>query len=123
MRTNKDHWKWTAAFVALAVILCGVAANIALTLEVQSECMTLQDETPKDDHAKPSALPCAAIPTRFVSEQPDCVNRLLEAMNVTNLRIVSNLSQRPQLDERMEARLMRMAALRDEKMNTSSKLD
>ena len=119
MRTNKDKWKWTAAFVALAVILCGVAANVALTLHVQSECTTLQDETPKDDQVRRPALPCAAIPTRFVSEQPDCVNRLLEAMNVTNLRIVSNLSQRPRLDERVEARLIRMAALRNAKVKPS----
>ncbi len=107
MRTNKEKWKWTAAFVALAVILCGVAANITLTLQTQAALGMLREEPVR----KPS-LSCAAIPTRFVSEQPDCVNRLLEAMNVTNLRIVSNLSQRPRLDEQVEARLIRKAALR-----------
>lgn len=95
MRTNKDKWKWTTAFVALAVILCGICANVALTLQIQSECTTSQNKTPKDGEVKQPALPCAAIPTRFVSEQPDCVNRLLEAMNVTNLHVVSNRSELP----------------------------
>jgi len=34
------------------------------------------------------SLPCQAIPTRFVMEEPECANKLLRSMNVTNVRIL-----------------------------------
>jgi len=33
------------------------------------------------------ALPCGAIPTRFVLEEPECADKLLKSMNVTNVRV------------------------------------
>ena len=32
---------------------------------------------------------CLAIPTRFILEYPECAQRLVEAANVTNVRIVA----------------------------------
>ena len=36
------------------------------------------------------SLPCGAIPTRYIIEEPTCANKLLRAMNVTNVHILSN---------------------------------
>jgi hypothetical protein len=34
------------------------------------------------------SLPCGAVPTRFVIEEPECADRLLRSMNVTNVHIL-----------------------------------
>lgn len=36
-----------------------------------------------------SSLPCSAIPTRFVLEYQDCADKLIKAMNLTNVHIVA----------------------------------
>jgi len=33
-------------------------------------------------------LPCGAIPTRFVIDEPECADKLLRSMNVTNVRVL-----------------------------------
>jgi len=37
-------------------------------------------------------LACSAIPIKFVAEDPTCANKLIEAMNITNVHILSNES-------------------------------
>jgi len=39
------------------------------------------------DLSSQNTLYLPALPMRFVYENPDCTNRLLEVMNITNLRI------------------------------------
>ena len=67
--------KATLAIVLLWIVLVGVAANLGMTLK----CRSKQEAGP--------SLPCAAIPTRFVMEHPDCADKLLMSMNVTNVRV------------------------------------
>ena len=67
----------TLAIVLLWIVLAALAANIVMTLKFRSELTS-----------KPS-LPCAAIPTQFVMEHPDCADKLLRSMNVTKLQIRS----------------------------------
>ena len=69
--------KATLAIVLLWIVLVGVAANLGITLK----CRSRQEAGP--------SLPCAAIPTRFVMEHPDCADKLLRSMNVTNVRVRS----------------------------------
>ena len=69
--------KTTLTIVLLWIVLAAVAANIVMTVKFRSEHET-----------KPS-LPCAAIPTQFVMEYPDCTDKLLRSMNVTKLKIRS----------------------------------
>jgi hypothetical protein len=38
-------------------------------------------------YKKQGPLPCAAIPTQYVIEEPEYTNKLLRSMNVTNVRI------------------------------------
>ena len=62
--------------ILLSLILIGVAANIIITIR------TVPGTPVK------TSLPCAAIPTRYVLEYPECADKLLRAMNVTNVRIL-----------------------------------
>ena len=36
-----------------------------------------------------ASKPCLAIPTRFILEYPECAEKLVQAANVSNVRIVS----------------------------------
>jgi len=38
------------------------------------------------------SLPCEAVPVRFVLDEPECADKLLRAMNVTNVRVVARNS-------------------------------
>ena len=63
--------------VLLLLLLAGVTADIIITLKTVPSRLDRQ------------SLPCAAIPTRYVLEYPECADRLLRAMNVTNVRILA----------------------------------
>lgn len=71
----------------LALVLLGVVANSLLTLNLREHVTTLQQA--QSHHPD---LPCAAIPTRFIFEDPACAQKLVEAMNVTNFKILTNAS-------------------------------
>ena len=34
------------------------------------------------------SLPCQALPIRFVMEEPECADKLLRSMNVSNVRVL-----------------------------------
>ena len=69
--------KATLTIVLLWIVLAAVAANTVMTLKSRSS------------QSCDASLPCAAIPTRFVMEHPDCADKLIRAMNVTNVRVRS----------------------------------
>jgi hypothetical protein len=68
----------------LHMIMLAAAADLILTLHLSAQIGTVQD-TAKVQRS----LPCEAIPVRFVLEEPECADKLLQAMNVTNVRIRS----------------------------------
>lgn len=70
------------------LLLVGLVANLTLVIKLKQEVTSFQKEAPK----RPS-LPCAAIPTRFVMQEPVCAQKLIEAMHVTNVRVLTNESQ------------------------------
>ena len=59
------------------LILIGVTTNTVTTLKLTSELKRVP----------PCSLRCAAVPTRLILEDPACAQKLLAAMNVTNVRI------------------------------------
>ena len=65
--------------IALVVL---VAANILVLIKIMG---TLTASS--DPHQRGQSLPCPAIPTRLILEDPACAQILIEAMNVTNVRI------------------------------------
>lgn len=74
--------------VLTVLLLLGVAANLLLTIKMNHEVTVLEQIVPK----RPE-LPCAAIPTRFVMQEPVCAQKLIEAMNLTNVRVLANASR------------------------------
>jgi hypothetical protein len=70
---RKDFEKKRMIIVLLVMVLLVVVADIAIRLlppaKQQSRCL--------------------AVPTKFIMEYPDCANRLLEAMNITNVKVIT----------------------------------
>jgi hypothetical protein len=97
MTARPRAWK-TAALLLL--ILFGVAANVVVTLKLSEQVRSIQQAQPQ----RPG-LPCPAIPTRLILEDPECAQKLLMVMNVTNVRVLANGSQLPDLDPAIKDRL------------------
>ena len=76
-------WRWALAAL-LVLILITQAVEWALLLRLNEDMARLAD-----DRIRRDALPCAALPTRFVLESPECAQKLLDTMNVSNVRVVS----------------------------------
>ena len=67
----------------LMVCIIGLSVtNILLVMKIAFGLERLQS----CQHSRGS-LPCQAITTRFVMEEPECANKLLRSMNVTNVHI------------------------------------
>jgi len=67
----------------LVLIVLGLLLNTLLLIRVSRQIAEF-----KESNNSGSDLPCAAIPTRLVLQEPDCVDKLLRAMNVTNVRVL-----------------------------------
>ena len=63
--------------VLLVLILIGIVVDIVITHRAISTMPAR------------SSLPCQAIPLRYISEYPDCADKLLQALNITNVHIAS----------------------------------
>jgi hypothetical protein len=69
--------------IALLILLLGVSiVHVVITVRQSS---TLSTSCPPV--IVPRSLPCQAIPLRYVQDEPVCADKLLQAMNVTNVRI------------------------------------
>jgi hypothetical protein len=79
----RERTKWVLLGILQALIFCGVVADLILSLMLWAQVDRLQD-TPTARRS----LPCEAIPVRFVLDDPLCADKLLKAMNVTNVRVV-----------------------------------
>ena len=81
MRRKKPVWR----VVLLVCILGLVSANLLITIRLALKIDQIQQCSQKR-----KSLPCEAIPIKFVMEEPRCANKLLKAMNVTNVDILSH---------------------------------
>ncbi len=69
---------------ALLVLVITAAVNSALLLHL----VTDRDDM-RARNAPKATLPCAALPVRLVHEDPQCADKLLQTMNVTNVHILA----------------------------------
>ena len=69
---KKNSAKW--AVILLIIVLTAIVIDIAVRLSVP-----LKSKQP---------LRCLAIPIKFAMEYPNCTNRLIQAANLRNIRIV-----------------------------------
>jgi hypothetical protein len=74
-----------------------VALNVQLTMKLAERI----DALPTQPIFKPN-LPCGAIPRRFISEEPVCAQKLLESMNVTNVRVLSRDAAKADMERQDE---------------------
>ena len=80
----KVHVTWLPQFAlgaAAFTLLILMAANALVLVKITKTLEAL----PSQQTGK--SLPCRAIPTRFILEDPGCAQKLLAAMNVTNIRV------------------------------------
>ncbi|MHC4748812.1 MAG: hypothetical protein ACYTFW_02960 [Planctomycetota bacterium] len=80
MSKRKMTWQMILliCIVGLLVTNVLVVTKLVLGLERLKSCQ----------HRRES-LPCQGVPTKFVIEEPECADKLLRSMNVTNVRILS----------------------------------
>jgi hypothetical protein len=74
----------------MVCILVFVVVNLIMTIGLAVDTRTSAARV----LTQPS-LPCGAIPTRFVMEEPECADRLLRLMNVTDVRVVPSFEVAP----------------------------
>ena len=79
---SRKGLKWLAIMTACVLVLLTVDVFMTTTL-----FLSTKKSTPTL-HAR-DPLPCGAIPIGFVMEEPECADKLLRSMNVTNVRILS----------------------------------
>ena len=71
----------------LILILVAAAANLAVMRQASVKLDKMASE-----YTRGRPLACSAIPIKLVAEDPACANKLIEAMNITNVHILSNES-------------------------------
>jgi len=69
------------------LIVCTIVllvTNILLTMKFTQSLERLKScQNPQE------SLPCQAVPVSFVMDEPECTDKLLRAMNVSNVHILS----------------------------------
>ena len=95
MKNRKS--KWIALLMVL--ILTGLFINAIMTARLNSR-LDIVALCIQKKH-----LPCAAIPTRYVMDEPECADKLLRAMNVTNVRILPRNGTLAEMEERIRQRV------------------
>lgn len=87
------NWKWSMLLIVL--ILVGLSIDIAMTARLNGKLNTAAL------CVKKKFLPCAAIPTRYVIQEPECADKLLRTMNVTNVRILERQERIEESEEKI----------------------
>ncbi len=75
--------RWAFCITLLILILVGTLVQAVLTVR-----LTAGLAASAVSRQAPQALPCGAIPTKLILEDPVCADKLLRAMNVTDVRIL-----------------------------------
>ena len=80
MPKRKMAWQMILVICVVGLLVTNVLviAKLALGLERLKSCQH-----------KRESLPCQAVPIQFVIEEPECADKLLRSMNVTNVHILS----------------------------------
>lgn len=79
----KEAFSYKILIICIIVLL---VINIYLTAQGLKRLKSCQNPN--------ESLPCQALPMRFVMDEPECADKLINSMNLTNVRILSvkNLS-------------------------------
>jgi len=76
--------------VMLFLMFVLIVSNLRMSFEVRRQLDSLAEQ-----RLGKTCLPLPSIPLRLIHEDPACAQRVLEAMNVTNVRVLGNAAQLP----------------------------
>lgn len=80
-RIRFTRWNWSRIFPGLVLALLILTIGLIHFPIINKADESLAESSPK------SVLYLPALPMHFVYENPECTNKLLKAMNITNVRI------------------------------------
>ncbi len=84
---RRASWRQMAVLVLGSALLAGVIIDLVVDLQTRRAC-TAGGDSP----GSRAALPCPAIPTRLILEDPVCAQKLLDSMNVSHVRIGADIA-------------------------------
>ena len=71
--------------ILMVCIFVILVTNILLTVQGLKRLKSCQNQK--------ESLPCQAVPIRFVMDEPECTDKLLRSMNMSNVRVLSRGGQ------------------------------
>ena len=82
MKNERHNSRWIKLGIVLIlmVLIVQIVLTVKLSADVKSTIVEMRSQ---------KSLPCAAIPTKYILQEPECADKLLRVMNVTNVRVVS----------------------------------
>jgi len=98
----RENLSWSLGLILCILVLLMI--NVVMTMKLS---MNIQKSQPGSVQREP--LSCEAIPVRFVIEEPECTNRLLRSMNITNVSILPAAASNSVWDDESLARYLRKA--------------
>jgi hypothetical protein len=88
--SKNPNWQVAVTICILVLLVINIVMTAKLLMNIQKS----QSGTGQGD-----MLPCRALPTQFVIEEPDCADRLLKLMNITNVHIMPIEALDPPVNE------------------------
>ena len=82
--------KMTLQKILVVCIVVLLVTNILLTMKHAQDLERL-----KSCQYLLESLPCQALPIRFVMDEPECTDKLLRSMNVSNVHVMPRGVQYP----------------------------
>ena len=79
------YWNWDR------IIQCFILVLLILTVLLICYTITPKTNESLTDSSTKRILYLPALPIHFIYENPECTNKLLEALNITNVKIGNKL--------------------------------
>jgi hypothetical protein len=78
-------WNWDR--ILLIVILLLLAIDILMHAAVVAQSGKEKTCQAANNNTSAASLCLPALPMRYIHQNPECTNKLIDAMNITNVRI------------------------------------
>lgn len=70
------------------IILAALAVSLLVNLVLSVVLLPIHPQGSPPATRPTGVLPCQAIPTKLILEDPACADKLIQAMNVTGVRVL-----------------------------------
>ena len=103
MKRQEQIAQWLS-LALLALMAVALMANLQVIMKLDEKVNKLTS-----CRLSGNSIPLAGIPMRLITRDPICAQKLLESMNITNVRVLANASALRGLDELTMARLRNLS--------------